>query len=271
MEMFGEEEGTVGGDGGKRNLDQVILRVSRQHQDRPGHHGSAHHAAADHEHGHRDYAGGGHAAACDKRCDNAEGNRGGAVVEKAFGFHEEEQAAARSGFAERGDYGDGIGGGDEHAEESGAEPLPVRDVVHSHGGDGAGKDHAQAGQHDNDGKILAQLLPGKAVGGLENKRWEQRRKDEVFGEADHRFEGQQGQAESDAHGHQAGAVRQAEPAREHGDHGRYQQQAGDDVEAKLHPFECSRGTGGRLNSILIFSLRLPYGCQRTLDSDPYAR
>ena len=87
-------------------------------------------------------------------------------------------------FLEGCDDGNGIGCGNQNAEDKRADPLPICQIVHPGCGYARREQHAESRQHDDDREASAQLIPGNEVRGFEKKRREQRREDEVFGELD---------------------------------------------------------------------------------------
>jgi hypothetical protein len=169
----------------------------------------------------------------------------GSVVEQAFRFDEQPQPALDARLLERGDDRDRVGGRDEDAERDRRLPRPVGEIAQAGRDDPRGDHDAGRGEDDDDARIGAQLAPLHLQRRLENERRQQRREDQFARELDMKRETRQ--RDTDARQREAHRVGQVQPAREHADHRREQQQFLDpfDAQAQHHPTLAHAAPGHR--------------------------
>ena len=118
--MRGDEKRAEGGDRGQRRLDQMIVGGSSdEHRYEPDNKSDEKAAAGDDDKCARDREWTARlrrivGRPCEDQCEQ---NRGRPIVDETLGFNQEPQPAGHAGLAQKRDHRNGVGRGDQRAED----------------------------------------------------------------------------------------------------------------------------------------------------------
>ena len=182
---LGDEEAEVGGGDGDGGFQERVAQA-RQQQHGAGAHGGADDGPAEAQAGRLADVGGDRGGG-EGEDEVAElvGDDGGAVVEDGLGLDEHAQVGEAAELFEQGDDGDGVGGGEDPAEEEALGPCPAvgEDVAADQADEERLKDDAGPGQHQAAEKVLGELVHVGVRRALVDEGRKEDEEDELAGDA----------------------------------------------------------------------------------------